>query len=121
MIRVTIAVPQAHISKANNLALCIGYTEADGATFGEARYQDAQGRQYAVASGLVQPAFVEDAAKPLVEPEYGADMAQANAAQALISIWDPENPVEASPDAISAVVGLEINEALAALNLSLIE
>ena len=121
MIRVTIAAPLALIAAANQLARCIGYSEADGETFGPPSHQDASGALYAVASGLVQPAFVGDAISPLVEPAWGADMEAAGAAQAAIALWQEEAPVVATPETIAAIVGDDVAGALAALGLVPIE
>ncbi len=117
MIRVTIAAPLALIASANQLARCIGYSEADGETFGPPSHQDADGATYAVASGLVQPAFVGDAVSPLSEPAWGADMEAAGIAQAAIALWQEEAPVVATPETIAAIVGDDVAGALAALGL----
>lgn len=111
MIRITIAAPEAMIADANQLARCIGYSAADGETFAAADHEDGAGNRYAVASGLVQPAFIEDAQAPLAEPDWGADMAAAARAQAAITILDPEAPEPAVPDRITAVVGPEADAA----------
>ncbi|WP_323041160.1 hypothetical protein [Gemmobacter sp.] len=107
MIRVTIAVPEAHIEAANELARCIGYTEADGLTYGEASWQDSEGNRYAVASTLAEASFVQAAASPLVEPPWGADMAAAAQAQAIVAVFgvaEDEGSPEAQPDRITAIV-----------------
>ena len=87
---ITIAVPAAHIADANQLALCIGYSAADGETYGAPVWQDAGGHLYAVASGQVSEGFPAAAAAPLSEPPWGADMEAAARAQALVAIYDPE-------------------------------
>lgn len=120
MIRVTIAVPEAHIEAANHLARCIGYTEADGLTYGEAVWQDSDGSRYAVASTLASPAFVQTAASPLVEPPWGADMAAAAAAQAIVAVFgvaDDEGSPAAQPDRITAIVLDDPQVAIAMLGL----
>ena len=113
MIQVTIACPVALIGAANQLARCIGYTEADGETFTLAQVIDG----YAVASGIVAPEFVGDAVAPLVEPEWGADMTAAADAQAAIRIWSEEDPVTVGPDHIVAVVGIDPPAARALIGL----
>lgn len=117
MIQITIAVPVALIEQANQLARCIGYTEADGLTFTLAP----QIGGYAVASGLVDPAFVSDAFQPLIEPEWGADMGAAAAAQAEVVLIEPpaadDPPPEIPPGKILAVVGLDPAAAKAILGL----
>lgn len=121
MIRVSIAVPEALIASANQLALCIGYSEADGLTFGPPNYQDEEGALYSFASGPVDPAFVEDAVSPLKEPEWGADMAAAMAAQAAVVVWSEEAPEQVSEGKIVALIGDDVQSALSALGLVPIE
>ena len=116
MIRITFACPAAHIADANQLARVVGYGPDDDKTYDEPRYQDASGNLYAVASVLVVPHFVEVATSPLAEPEWGADMAAAQRAQALAALGEP-----AAPDHIAAVVGDDVPEALAFLGLTPIE
>jgi len=117
---VTIAVPAAHIADANELARCLGYSAADGESFGTAAWQDGEGHLYAVASGPVRPTFVSASASPLAAPAWGADMAAAARAQALVAIHEPEagEPPCAAPDRIAAVAGLAASAALAVLGLS---
>lgn len=116
MIRITFAAPAAHIADANQLARVVGYGPNDDKTYGEPQYQDADGNLYAVASGLVVPHFVEVATSPLTEPAWGADMAAAQRAQSLAALGQP-----ASPDHIAAVVGDDVQGALAFLGLTPIE
>lgn len=113
MIRLTFACPAAHIDDANQLARVVGYGPDDDKTYGEPRYQDAAGNLYAVASGLVVPHFVEVATSPLTEPEWGADMAAAQRAQALAALGQP-----AAPEHIAAFVGDDVAGALAFLGLT---
>ena len=77
---------------------------------------------YAVASGLVAPAFVSDAFQPLIEPEWGADMDAAAEAQAEVVLIEPPAaddppPPEIPPGKILAVVGLDPPAARALLGL----
>ncbi|MCO5092615.1 hypothetical protein [Bosea sp. (in: a-proteobacteria)] len=92
MIRVTIACPEALIGDANALARVLGYSEADGKTYGEAGWRDEAGNRYAVASGLVSEGFAAAAQSALVEPEWGADMAAAVRAQSRVRIGGPADP-----------------------------
>ena len=113
MIQITIAVPVALIERANQLARCIGYTEADGLTFTIAP----QIGGYAVASGLVHEAFLTNAFLPLNEPEYGADMVAATEAQGAVVMLDPNDMPDELPEGkILAVVGMD-RGALMALKL----
>ncbi|MGR3495241.1 hypothetical protein [Citreimonas sp.] len=119
-LRVTIIVPEALVSDANDLAMVLGQGPADGATFGAASYEK-DGNLYAVASTLAKPAFPTAAASTIVRPEwddppegtaYTISMAAAERAQAKVVIYDPENPVQASPDIILAIVHPDARQAL---------
>ncbi len=115
-LRVTIACPEALIGDANQLALCLGLGPEDAQTYGEACWQDAEGNRYAVASAIVSIRFAADAASKLTRPEWGANMAAAGRAQALIRLGDP-----ASPDIIAAVIGDDAAQALSVLSVERIE
>lgn len=116
MIRLTFACPEAHIADANQLARVVGYGPDDDKSYGEALYQDADGNRYAVASGLVVPHFAHIATGDLQEPAWGADMEAAQRAQALAALGQP-----ASPDHIAAIVGDDVQAALAELGVTRIE
>lgn len=113
MMRVTIACPEALIGDANQLALCLGLGPEDAQTYGAACWQDAAGNRYAVASAIVSSRFADDAAVPLAEPPWGADMDAAARAQALILVDEP-----AGPGHIAAVFGDDAMAALAVLGLT---
>ncbi len=53
--RMSLAVPQALMSKANQLALIVGESEHDDKTFTTANWQDANGNLYAVCSTVIKP------------------------------------------------------------------
>ncbi|RTL89220.1 hypothetical protein EJV44_22415 [Ancylobacter aquaticus] len=126
LILVSIAVPEALIADARQLARCIGYSAADEGTFREPSWQDGGGNLYAVASGPVWPAFLMVPYEPLKEPEWGADMAAASKAHEVLVVTDcrptednPDPVVEpADPAFITAVVGLEGLEALTLMGLT---
>lgn len=118
MITITVACPEALIGDANQLARVLGYGPDDDQTYGAAIWQDAGGNLYAVASGLVSEAFPAAAAAPLSAPEWGADMAAAARAQAAIRIWTEEAPITAAPDRIAVVIGDDVRNALAVLEIS---
>ena len=116
VIRVTIACPEALIGDANQLALCLGFGPNDAQTYRAACWLDEAGNRYAVASAIVGSGFAADASSPLDAPPWGADMAAAARAQALIQIDTP-----AAPDRIAAILGDDALGALAVLGLSRIE
>lgn len=53
--RMSLAVPQALMDKANQLALIVGVSEYDVNTFTQANWQDANGNLYAVCSTVIKP------------------------------------------------------------------
>lgn len=117
--RVTIAVPEAHMSDGNQLALALGESAADDQTFKTANWQDAEGNVYAVCSTVAKPVFSEMAGQPLVAPDHApdADLAAATRAQALLAI----NAGPAAPDRIAVILGDRLESAqdhLAALGLT---
>jgi hypothetical protein len=113
---IAIIVPEAHIAKGNALALVLGENPADIATFGPARYEDADGNRYSACNTVAKPVFVYAAASPLVAPEFAPDanLELASQGQALVTIYDPENPVTASPDIILAILDMTPHQAFAA-------
>jgi hypothetical protein len=117
--RVTIAVPQAMISDANQLAACMGLSLADLQTFGAASYQDEQGNLYAVCSAAMTPRVLQEvSAGQLVRPEFDPNrqinMTGAGRALALLVI----DVVPAAPDKIVAIIDMDPSGAIAAMGLT---
>src|SRR5690554_3317943 len=115
--RVTIAVPETHISDANQLALVLGESAADDQTFTAANYQDEHGNLYSVCSTVAKPIFAEMAGQPLQAPDHApdADLEAATRAQALLVIEDRTSdspvPVQASPEHIAVILDTRFGEA----------
>lgn len=105
--RVTVAVPAAHLSDANVLAMVLGESPADIATFKEPDWQDAEGNLYSVASTVVAPTWIGKATSELSAPDYApeADLEAAQRAQALVQVVGMTEPLEATPEAIVAILG----------------
>lgn len=110
--RVTIICPQPHIEDANQLAMVLGYSAADAATYGAPSWQDGSGNLYAVASLLVSDGFVGAATAALARPDWDGEravsMAAAHRAQALVSVWglgEDEPAPLAAPSRILAMFG----------------
>lgn len=136
-LRVTIAVPEALIPAANQLALAIGESRNDDKTFDEPRYQDGDGNHYAVASTVAIGQFPTIAASDLETEaikrfgeEHPVDLALAQQAQAALAVWSPSlDPdtgeqvlgPQAAPDAITAVVHDDPHQALQWLGLGVIQ
>jgi len=114
--RVTIATPEVLRDEANQLALATGLSEADVNTFGEPKWEDADGHLYSVSSGLVSDDYPQVAASDLTAlcEASGADQVLAEAAQAAVSVWVPEYdeetgelvsaPPKATPANIVAII-----------------
>lgn len=108
--RVTIAVPEAHTTDANQLALVLGESASDDQTFTTAVWQDADGNLYAVCSTVAKPVFVELASQLLQAPAHvpDVDLGAATLAQALLSI----NDKPAGPDRIAVILGDRLESAM---------
>ena len=126
--RLTIACPQAHIDIANHYAMVLGYSEADGLTYRNPSWQDAQGNLYALASLPVGDSFVSTSTSPLQRPAWDVDqiidMTKAGQAQALVILWMPNEdstvPPLATTNRITAILGMEGADAMAAMGLTAI-
>ena len=117
--RATIAVPQAMISDANQLAACMGLSLADLNTFGAASYSDEQGNLYAVCSAAMTPRVLQEvSAGQLVRPEFDPNrqinMTGAGRALALLVI----DVVPASPEKIVAIIDINPSSAITAMGLT---
>lgn len=126
--RVTIICPQAHIEDANQLAMVLGYSAADAATYGDPSWQDGSGNRYAVASLLVSDDFVGAATTAIARPDWdeskGVSMDAARRAQALVSVWglgEVESEPAASASKILAVFGDDALGLLARAGVSRVE
>jgi hypothetical protein len=117
--RATIAVPQAMISDANQLAACMGLSLEDLNTFGAASYRDEQGNLYAVCSAAMTPRVLQEvSAGQLVRPEFDPNrqinMTGAGRALALLVI----DVVPASPEKIVAIIDINPSSAITAMGLT---
>ena len=117
--RITVSCPQALIPQGNQLAMCLAFSEADSRTYGLPNWQDTGGNTYAAASFLARPEWITAAQSPLVRPDWDTeeiiDMDAAAEAQAAL-VYSTE-AIAASPNAITAIGGMEGIEALAAMGL----
>ena len=106
---VTAAIPAALLADANHLAMCLGFSEADGETYRGMNWVDAAGNLYAAASFAARPEWIAHAQEALLRPvwdtEKTVNVAGAKRAQAaLIFSLDP---VLATPTAITVRGGPE--------------
>lgn len=113
--RVTIAVPEADVADANELALVLGNFPADGSTFRNKCYRCAGGNTYYLTSTLARQSFVDGAQTTLAAPDHApdADLMAAGDAQAKLAVYQGEGEVpQAATDKIVAYVGANTESAL---------
>ena len=120
--RITVSCPQALIPQANQLAMCLSFSEADSRTYGALNWQDANGNLYAAASFLARPEWIDAAQSSLVRPAWDTaeiiDMGAAAEAQAAL-VYSTES-ISASPTALTAIGGIDGIEALETMGLQLV-
>ena len=120
MSRITAAAPEALVSDANQYAMCLGQSEADGQTYRGLNWTDTDGNLYAAASFEARDEWITFAQAPLVRPAWDVneiiDMVAAERAQAAL-VYAVE-PVLAVPGALTAIGGMDGVEALAAMGLT---
>ena len=118
--RITVSCPQALIPQANQLAMCLAFSEADSRTYGALNWQDTNDNFYAAASFVALEHWITFAQSPLVRPDWDTeeiiDMVAAAEAQAAL-VFSTE-ALAASPNALTAIGGMEGIEALAAMGLT---
>lgn len=119
MTRITAAAPEALVSDANNYAMCLGYSEADGLTFSNLNWQDTQGNLYGCASWEASEEWLGKAQEPLDRPSWDVDdvidMVAAGRAQATLVLSTEAIP--ASPAALTAITGMQALDAIEAMGL----
>ena len=126
-VRVTVACPEAHRDDANDLAMVLATGPADGRTYAAAQWKDALGNLYSCVSFPVRPEWLTAAQSTLVRPSwdvhpYVVNMAGAERAQALLSVWQGVGEVvQAAPTAMATVVGMDALDAIAAMGLAMYE
>ena len=126
--RITVACPEGLIPDANHFAMAMSFSEADAQTYRSPVWQDADGNLYAAASFTVREGWVDAAQSTLDRPEWDAEpytinMTGAGRAQAVLMFWTPADggaAPQASPDALTAIGGMDGLEALAAMGLSVV-
>ena len=120
--RITVSCPQSLIPQANQLAMCLALSEADSRTYGALNWQDADGNLYAACSFMAQEHWILFAQSPLVRPDWDTgkiiDMDAAAEAQAAL-VYSTE-AIAASPNALTAIGGMEGIEALEAMGLQVV-
>ena len=96
----TIIVPEAHMTAANHLGMCKGYSEADGLSYRGANWQASDGSLYSTTS-LMSHQFAADPMVPCERPSWDTDevvdLTQASYAQSLIEVYTPSDPDSVKP------------------------
>lgn len=119
--RITAACPEALVSDANNLAMCLAYSAADGETYRlPCGWRDAEGNLYSAASWDASEEWIAAAQQPLVRPAWDTDEiidmdAAARAQAALVFSMEPTG---ADPQVLTAIGGMEGPDAVAAMGLT---
>ena len=121
--RITVSCPQALIARGNQLAMCLAFSEADSRTYGLPNWQDTNGDLYAAASFVALEHWILFAQSPLVRPDWDTDQIidMDAAAEAQAALVYSTEAIAASPNALTAIGGMEGIEALAAMGLEPIE
>ncbi len=123
MPRITAAAPEALVSDANQFAMCLGYSLADGLTFSNLNWQDANGGLYGCASWEASGEWLGKAQEPLERPSWDVDevidMEAAERAQAALVV--STEPLLASPAVLTAISGMDGLAALVAMGLTQVE
>ena len=118
--RITCSCAASLVDDANQLAMALGFSEADGETYRGLNWQDAQGNLYAAASFEARDEWIQAAQAPLTRPAWDTaeviDMVAAERAQAAL-IFSTE-PILADPAHLTAIGGMDGPDALAAMGLS---
>lgn len=122
--RITVAVPEAYINIANQLALIAGEFPADINTFRQASWQDKDGNKYAVCSAVAKPVVLSIYHSKLSElelPEFKqeANIEQAQQALDMMVLYDGTQQV--TTNTIMCAVDYDPLPTLEAMGLSVIE
>jgi hypothetical protein len=123
MPRITAAAPEALVFDSNQFAMCLGYSLADGLTFSNLNWQDANGGLYGCASWEASEAWLGKAQAPLERPSWDVDevidMVAAGRAQAALVV--STEAVAAYPAVLTAISGMQALDAIEAMGLSVLE
>lgn len=121
--RITCSCPELLIPDANQYAMCLGFSEADGETYRGLNWVDAQGNLYAAASFDARDEWIIFAQAPLQRPLWDTnevvDMVAAERAQAALAF--STEALSASPTTLTAIGSMDGLSALVAMGLSVVE
>lgn len=122
--RMSLAVPQALMAKANQLALIVGVSEYDDKTFTAANWQDKDGNLYAVCSTVIKPVVLSMFGINLSNitlPAHAINADVTAAQQALDKVVMYKQGDKASTANIMCAIDFEPLTAFADMGLTIIE
>ena len=110
--RMSLAVPQALIPQANNLALITGLSAADINTFTSANWKDIEGNLYAVCSAAIKPVVLGMYGVKLSTIELPLHALEANVEAAQLAldksvIYESDKGIKADPTKIIIAIDYE--------------
>lgn len=118
--RMSLAVPQALMPQANQLALIVGESEHDDKTFTTANWQDKDGNLYAVCSTVIKPVVLGFFGINLTDitlPTHAVNADVEAAQQALDKVVKYKQGDKASPTSIMCAIDFEPLAAFADIGL----
>ena len=122
--RMSLAVPQALIEKANQLALIVGESEHDDKTFTSTNWQDKDGNLYAVCSTVIKPVVLGLFGISLADitlPAHASNADVTAAQQALDKVVMYKHGDKVSTDEIMCAIDFEPLAAFADMGLMIVE
>lgn len=122
--RMSLAVPQALMAKANQLALIVGVSEYDVNTFTQANWQDKDGNLYAVCSTAIKPVVLSMFGISLTDitlPAHASNADVVAAQQALDKVVMYKQGDKASTAKIMCAIDFEPLAAFDDMGLTIIE
>ena len=120
----SLAVPQALMAQANQLALIVGESEHDDETFTVANWQDKDGNLYAVCSMIIKPVVLAMFGIKLADitlPTHAVNADVTAAQQALDKVVMYKQGDKASTAKIMCAIDFEPLQAFTDMGLTIIE
>ena len=117
--RITAAAPEPLVYASNQLAMCLAYGPADGETYRGLNWVDTRGGLYAAASFEAGVDWILSAHTTLQRPAWDVDeiIDMDAAMQAQSALVFSESPIDATPETLTAIAGVDGPAALAAMGL----
>ena len=122
--RMSLAVPQALMTQANQLALIVGVSEYDDKTFTTTNWQDKDGNMYAVCSTVIKPVVLSMFGISLTDitlPAHAINADVTAAQQALDKVVMYKQGDKASTAKIMCAIDFEPLAAFADMGLTIVE